>query len=165
MIYDMINRIFSMIPRALGYPWEGGVAPDQRPLRLLDALGRDLMIPAIFLSSRKAVLLYLHMAQALTSLQIFHDTLELVHRDLPGHRKILLEEYSIADEDAGGEVINTTLDAEWSKAVQAGKTVSINMIFQTLLHSEDAETCPRCKAPARGPTLEAKRRRWSVISK
>ena len=64
MIYDMINRIFSMIPRALGYPWEGGVAPDQRPLRLLDALGRDLMIPAIFLSSRKAVLIPAYGASA-----------------------------------------------------------------------------------------------------
>jgi len=54
MIYDMISQLVNIMPRALGYPWEGGFAPDEKPLRLLDALGRDLRIPVVFLGSSEA---------------------------------------------------------------------------------------------------------------
>jgi hypothetical protein len=54
LMYEMINQLLTTMPKALGYPWEGGLAPDERPLRLLDALGRDLRIPTVFLSSRQA---------------------------------------------------------------------------------------------------------------
>jgi hypothetical protein len=53
LMYDMLNQLLSIMPKALGYPWEGGNGPEDKPLRLLDALGRDLMIPTIFLGSRE----------------------------------------------------------------------------------------------------------------
>ena len=52
-IYDMINQLVTMMPKVMGYSWEGGCSLDERPLRLLDALGRDLKIPALFLGSRE----------------------------------------------------------------------------------------------------------------
>lgn len=53
-MYDIISQLMGIMPKVLGYPWEGGCSVDERPLRLLDALGRDLKIPAVFLGSREA---------------------------------------------------------------------------------------------------------------
>jgi hypothetical protein len=72
----------------------------------------------------------------------------------------MLEEYSVADEDAEGQVIDAAIDLQWRRAVRAGKTVSLNMVFQTFLHNKESETCPRCRTVTSGPTLEGKRRRW-----
>jgi len=164
MIYDMINQLFNIMPKALGYSWEGGLVPDEKPLRLLDALGRDLRIPAVFLTSPEAseAVSFPHSIQ-LTPFQVFHDMLEIIHRNLPGHRKIKSKEYSIADEDAEGQVVETAMDMKWSKAVRSGKTVSVNMVFQTFSHNKNSEKCPRCRSATSGPTLEGKRRRWYVI--
>lgn len=86
--------------------------------------------------------------------------LEIVHRNLPGHQKIKLKEYSIADEADEGNVVKSEEDLEWGQVVQAGKTVSINMMFQTYSHNKSSEKCPRCRSMIHGHTLEGKRRRW-----
>jgi hypothetical protein len=86
--------------------------------------------------------------------------LEIVHRSLPGHKKIKSKEYSIADEDAEGQVVQTDEDLQWSEVVRAGKTVSINMMFQTYSHNKNSEKCPRCRSVTNGHTLEGERRRW-----
>ncbi|KAK2755116.1 hypothetical protein FQN54_006645 [Arachnomyces sp. PD_36] len=140
-LYDMVNHLSAMIPKALGYPWEGGLLPNEQPLRLLDALGRDLKIPTIFLSSP----------------QIFHDMLEIIHRDLPGYDRIVAGEYNITDGDAEGQIVDA--ENECINVVSAGKTAALNIIIYTPLLDLICYSCPRCGSTIADPGLKGWRRR------
>lgn len=141
-MYDMVHQIYTMMPKIIGYPWERGYGLDERPLRLLDALGRDLQIPVIFLSS----------------VEIFHDTLEILHRDLPGHRKIISKEYRVVDEDANGQAVDMANGHEWRRAASGGKTISLSMEFRTHLYNKETQSCPKCKAFTNESALGGQRR-------
>jgi len=79
-----------------------------------------------------------------------------MYRGLPGHHKITRREYMIADEDNGGELIDS---GSWSHVIRPGMQISLNVVFRAAA-SWNTQYCPRCNEPTIGPTLPGKRKRW-----
>jgi hypothetical protein len=50
-----------------------------------------------------------------------------MYKGLPGHLKIARREYTIADEDKCGALIDLT---EWSNSIRPGMQISLSVIFR-----------------------------------
>jgi hypothetical protein len=50
-IHTKFNTFYSEIPKLLGYAWEGGFSAHDKPIILMDALGRTVPIPFLFCTS------------------------------------------------------------------------------------------------------------------
>jgi len=50
-IHGTLHTLQSAMPRLLGYAWEGGFGAHDKPIILMDALGRTVPIPFLFCTS------------------------------------------------------------------------------------------------------------------
>jgi hypothetical protein len=153
-----IQASTSRLPRSLGYPWEACSSLAENVL-LLDANGRSLLLPMLFLSSPRVSLFNiceLELSFSKFSEQQFHELLKLIYRGIPGHRRILRKEYTITNEDSDGTMVQ---ESNWDNVVRAGTQLSLNIILQAS-SSWKKHHCPRCDEPTLGHTLPGKRRRW-----
>ncbi|KAF8541991.1 hypothetical protein BDD12DRAFT_442090 [Trichophaea hybrida] len=140
-IQQSIECYSTRLPKDLGNPWEGGYLTSEAPLKLLDALDRELLVP-------------LHLASSFT---IFHDILEIMHRNQPGYTKILQHEYRLADEDSNGTPISVN---NWTGIVRPGMSVSLSMVLRKPY--TNSRRCPRCSMICQGPELSGNRLRCTV---
>ncbi|KAF8244604.1 hypothetical protein K440DRAFT_609178 [Wilcoxina mikolae CBS 423.85] len=129
------------VPMGLGDPWEGGYLASEAPLKLLDALGRELLVP-------------LYLASSFT---VFHDILEIMHRNQPGHAKILQREYRLAEEDTNGALIG---ENNWFDTVKPGMSISLSMVLRRPY--TNSRRCPRCSMICQGPELSGNRLRCTI---
>ena len=148
----------SRFPRSLGYPWEASSSLAENVL-LLDANGRSLLLPMLFLSSPKVSLFTMCQLElsflTLVLEQQFHELLTIIYRGIPGHKRILRKEYTITDEDA--DVI--VQESNWNNVIRAGIQLSLYIVLQAS-SAWKSQHCPRCDEPTLGHALPGKRRRW-----
>jgi hypothetical protein len=52
-MFGLLKNLTENIPKFVGYTWEGGMAPGDRPIQFQDALGRNMCIPLMFCSSQE----------------------------------------------------------------------------------------------------------------
>jgi hypothetical protein len=75
---------------------------------------------------------------------MFHEILELMFRQLPGHDRVRKEQYSLAVQDTGALVKSS----EWSSAVSPGSIILMSILVRVSVFAENddlpAITCPRC---------------------
>ncbi|KAF8244107.1 hypothetical protein K440DRAFT_663648, partial [Wilcoxina mikolae CBS 423.85] len=126
-IHKTLNTLHQELPKLLGYAWEGGFSAHDRPIILMDALGRTVPIPYLFY------------------VQIFHDLLELMFRHLPGHGRVKKDEYNLVVQDSGG-LIQTS---EWSRMMSPGSIILMNIVVRISaspweLKRGPSIRCPRC---------------------
>jgi len=50
-IHTKFNTLYKEVPKLLGYAWEGGMSAHDKPIILMDALGRTVPIPYLFCTS------------------------------------------------------------------------------------------------------------------
>lgn len=81
-----------------------------------------------------------------------------MYKGLPGYQKILRREYTIADEDSGGALIDTK---KWASFIRPGMQLSLNVIVK-VPSSWNIQYCPRCKTHSIGPPLRGTRTIWLV---
>jgi hypothetical protein len=135
--------------------------PQETPLKLFDAIGRDFTVPAYltgsFDVSDSIVPTYLGLFCGF--FQIFHGFLELIFKNQRGHAKIVQREYNLAEEDGEGALI--TVD-KWAELIKPGSKISMSMILRK--SSAPERVCPRCNGQCTGPELTGRRLRWYVTS-
>jgi hypothetical protein len=105
--------------KGLGYPWEASASLSENVL-LLDANGRSVLLPMLFLSSPTVShLKVLRILRLLTNFmwQVLHDLLNIIYRGIPGHRKILQREYNITDENSDGVLVEKS---NWNSIIRPG---------------------------------------------
>jgi len=76
---------------------------------------------------------------------MFHEILELMFRQLPGHDRVRKEQYSLAVQDTGALVKSS----EWSSAVSPGSIILMSILVRVSVFAKSdndlpAITCPRC---------------------
>jgi hypothetical protein len=92
------------------------------------------------------------------ALQTFHDVLEIMHRNQPGHNKIIQRDYRLADEDSNGEIID---ENNWTESVKPAMSISLSMLLRKQYFSYgSSRKCPRCSMICKGPELSGQRLRW-----
>jgi hypothetical protein len=55
-IYAMMYNMHLQLPKLLGYTWEGGFSTHDKPVIVMDALGKTVSIPFLVCTSKKVCL-------------------------------------------------------------------------------------------------------------
>ncbi|KAA8904860.1 ankyrin repeat-containing domain protein [Sphaerosporella brunnea] len=145
-IHHQLTSLHTELPKILGYAWEGGYSAHDKPIILMDALGRNVPIPFLFC----------------TSSTDFHDLVELMFRHLPGHERVKRKSYNLLTQNSG-EMIEAS---RWSTAVSPGSVivmsigVSVAVTDWEIRAGSSHLSCPRCHQkmpPQRGATARCSR--------
>jgi len=81
-----------------------------------------------------------------------------MHRDLPGHTKILEREYTLVNEQADGTLITRE---SWDDMVKEGTCIGLNIILRKQFSSAPTGTsCPRCNKTCTVILLPGQQQRW-----
>ena len=158
-----LDSLHSALPRLLGYTWEGGFSTHDKPVMLMDALGRNLPIPFLFCTSSKVG----HSAAGrcrslIEDTQTFHDLLELMFRQLPGYSKVVKEEYHLRLEDMNGTLLRSD---DWTRVVTPGAVLVMSIVIRASFYCKVENdvpdvNCPRCHLQL--PRSQSVVVRWSV---
>jgi hypothetical protein len=54
-IHHNLASLHMELPKILGYAWEGGFSAHDKPIMLMDALGRNVPIPFLFCASPNVI--------------------------------------------------------------------------------------------------------------
>jgi hypothetical protein len=95
---------------------------------------------------------------------MFHEILELMFRQLPGHDRVRKEQYSLAVQDTGALVKSS----EWSSAVSPGSIILMSILVRVSVFAENddlpAITCPRCHEKIKSRLNGKAFSRWLVTN-
>ncbi|KAI9800540.1 MAG: hypothetical protein M1825_004089 [Sarcosagium campestre] len=124
-MFGMVKTLVNAVPKDLGYTWEGGTLPSERPLLFQDALGRSMRVPLMLCATPET----------------FHDILLVMFKNLPGRDHVNRKQYQLQDSS------ETPLDAlVWEDVVRPGSTMNMNVLLQLSSARPTARTCPKCGA-------------------
>ncbi|KAF8535149.1 hypothetical protein BDD12DRAFT_856713, partial [Trichophaea hybrida] len=129
----------SQLPKALGYSWNGSLNPKHGVVNFENVLGMHVELPVILCRD----------------FEIFHDVLEIMFRNLPGHKSVIQREYEIGDSNG-----NMIRKSEWErKILLQGIYLVMTIIFRKSLRlpnflkpADIPVKCPRCTAHTSGGT-------------
>ncbi|KAL1794408.1 hypothetical protein ACET3X_007829 [Alternaria dauci] len=141
-IFDTVNTTQRMMPKTLGYPWEGDVISSH--VQIEDVLGRSIVLPIMLCRTR----------------QTLKDTMSIMFSDHPGLKEVMNGSFELVDRqkqltilDGRTNTPQTREDHSPPDAVQPGAKLLMNILRVKTVHAPRAslvasiqslETCPRC---------------------
>ncbi|KAF8245432.1 hypothetical protein K440DRAFT_646220 [Wilcoxina mikolae CBS 423.85] len=135
-IHEILCTLHAECPRLLAYTWERGFAAHDRPVILMDALGRTVEIPFLFCTEPTK----------------FCDLLEIMFHNLPGHSRVQREQYHLVQMES--MILVNSL--EWSRQISAGSTILMNIVIRVSVYATKksrAVACPRCRTEVQKTTI------------
>src|SRR5438552_3814856 len=93
---ETLGVVRSNVPMSMGYCWG-----PEKPILLLDGLGRETSLPLMLASSPdvgvNTACKILSYRKLISRSQVFRDVLLIMHRDTPGYDKIKSGKYVVSD--------------------------------------------------------------------
>ncbi|KAE9403018.1 hypothetical protein BT96DRAFT_1017253 [Gymnopus androsaceus JB14] len=130
-----VLRCINKLPTALGYTWEGGLGPSQRPVILTDALGQILRLPI----------------ELCESWELFDGIMKLYFKQRAGSQYVQRGDYVVTLTSTPTSNIPQTLDkSTWAERVDPGSTINMDMVIQQPYKVSGErlrtlyKTCPNC---------------------
>jgi hypothetical protein len=131
-----------MMPKMLGYPWEGDVLSSH--VHIEDVLGRPLVLPIMLCRTR----------------QTLKDTMRIMFSDHPGLKEVVEGNFELVDKQDQLTIFDGRVDRpgirDWHfppDAIRPGAKLLMNILRVKTVHAPKAtlvtsvqtlETCPRC---------------------
>jgi hypothetical protein len=141
-IFDTVQTTQKMMPKMLGYPWEGDVLSSH--VHIEDVLGRPLVLPIMLCRTR----------------QTLKDTMRIMFSDHPGLKEVVDGKFELIDKHNqlmvfDGRVIGPRRDDHYppTKIVQPGAKLLMNILRVKTVRAPERslvasvqtlEACPRC---------------------
>jgi hypothetical protein len=141
-IYDTVQTTQKMMPKMLGYPWEGDVLSSH--VHIEDVLGRPIILPITLCRTRETL----------------KNIMRIMFSDHPGLKEVVDGKFELIDKqnqltifDGRVDTLETGNPYSLSDAVQPGAKLLMNILRVKTIHAPKAslvtsvrtlETCPRC---------------------
>lgn len=139
-------------PKSIGYPWEGTqFMPDNLPIKLIDALGRKVLIPMELCGSWKVNSNEGMIDKSHTLPQDFNFVISRLFKGCPGEGFVSRRHFEISVTNDKRRKLDPWL---WSETVKAGLTVVMTIVFERESQSFDSRDCPRCGATSGCQSIE-----------
>jgi hypothetical protein len=141
-IFDTVQITQRMMPKMLGYAWEGDVISSH--VHIEDVLGRPMVLPIALCRTR----------------QTLKDTMRIMFSDHPGLREVVDGNFELVDKQSQLTIFDGRADTPEmnspyspSDAVQPGAKLLMNILRVKTVRAPETslvasvhtlETCPRC---------------------